>query len=123
MLGGLAGTGAATAAAAVVRGGGAEAAAPSLQKLMMRISAEWARKKLDLPFDPSLWYQVTDFEGQISAMLNRLGAFNDPKSPTMIQLTGAQVAVNALLRFMIEKGLSPAEITDGEPKALEKADR
>jgi hypothetical protein len=30
-----------------------------------------------------------------------------------------QIAVNALLRFMIERGLSPAAITDGEAKAIE----
>lgn len=118
MLGGLAGTGAATAAAAAVGGGSPDAVAPNLGKLMIRVSAELARKKLDLPFDTTLWYEVTDFEGQISAALNRLRPFNDPKSPTMVQLATAHSAVNALLRFMIEKGLSPAEITDGEPRAL-----
>jgi hypothetical protein len=119
MLGGLAGTGAATAAAAVAGGNGGPEAAPNLEKLMMRISAEWARKQLDLPFDPTLWFQLTEFEGQISAMLNRLRAFNDPKSPKIVQLSTAQAGVNALLQFMIEKGLSPTEITDGEKKALE----
>ena len=119
MLGGLAGTGAAAAAAAVASGSGSEAAGPNLEKLMMRIAAEHARKLLDLPFDSTLWYQLTDFECQISAILNRLKAFNDPQSPKLVQLTAAQVAVNALLRFMIEQGLSPNAITDGEPKSLE----
>ncbi len=119
MLGGLAGTGAATAAAAVVSGSGAEAAGPNLEKLMMRVAAEHARKKLDLPFDSTLWYQLTDFESQISATVNRLRTFNDAKSPKLIQLAGAQAAVNALLRFMIERGLSPDAITDGEPPAIE----
>ena len=32
----------------------------------------------DLPFDRTLWYQLTDFESQISAIINRLSAFNDP---------------------------------------------
>jgi hypothetical protein len=62
---------------------------------------------------------LTDFEGQISAVLNRLKPFNDPKSPKVVQLTAAQVAVNALLRFIIEKGSSPNEITDDELKALD----
>lgn len=119
MLSGLAGTGAAATAAAVATGSGSEAAGPNLEKLMMRIAAEHARKLLDLPHDTALWYQLTDFESQISAILNRLRAFNDPKSPKLIQLTAAQVAVNALLRFMIDKGLSPTAITDGEQKALE----
>ena len=37
----------------------------------------------------------------------------------LAQLTAEQVAVNALLRFMIDKGLSPNVIIDGEPKAIE----
>jgi len=60
-----------------------------------------------------------NFECEISAILNRLKAFNANKSPRLVQLTAAQVAVNALLRFMIEQSLSPNAITDGEPKSLE----
>ena len=86
---------------------------------MMRVAAEHARKLLDLPHDTTLWYQLTDFESQVSAVVNRLTPFNDPKSPKIVQLAAAQVAINALLRFMIDKGLSPAAITDGEPKAIE----
>ena len=119
MLGGLASAGAATTAAAVAGGGGEAAATPNLQKIMIRVSAEYARKNLDLPFDPGLWYQITDFEGQISAVLNRLRAFDDSKSAMILHLTAAQTAIAALLRFMIEKGLSPRAITDGEAKAIE----
>lgn len=119
MLGGLSGAGAAAAAAAVAAGGGGAAATPNLQKIMIRVASEYARKTLDLPFDTTLWYQMTDYEGQISAVINRLKAFDDPKSAKMVHLTAAQVAVAGLLRFMIEKGLSPKEITDGEPKAIE----
>ncbi|KAA0098895.1 hypothetical protein CIW49_13540 [Mycolicibacterium sp. P1-18] len=120
MLGGLTGAGAATTAAALAGGGGSEGGVPNLQKIMIRVSTEFARKKLDLPFDTTLWYQMTDFEGQISAVLNRLKAFDDPKSGKIVQLTAAQVAISALLRFMMEKGLSPEELTDGEQKSLEK---
>lgn len=118
MLGGLAGTGAAATTAAFVGGSGAGAASTNLASLMMRVAAEHARKKLDLPYDTALWYQLTDFESQISAALNRLEPFNDPKSDKLAQLAYARAAVNKLLRFMIEKGLSPAAITDGEPIAL-----
>jgi len=62
---------------------------------------------------------MTDFEGQISAVLNRLRAFDDPKSAMIVHLTAAQAAVAALLRFMIEKSLSPKEITDGEMRVIE----
>lgn len=119
MLGGLAGTGAAATAAAAVGGSATEAAAPNLEKLMMRVAAEYARKLLDLPHDTSLWYQLTDFECQISAVLNRLEAFNDPKSSKLAHLVATRVAVNGLLRLMIEKELSPTAITDGEPKAID----
>lgn len=119
MLGGLTGAGAATTAAAVAGGGGAASAMPNLQTIVLRLCTEYARKKLDLPFDSTLWYQMTDFEGQISAVLNRLKPFDDPKSAKIVNLTAAQSAVAALLRFMIEKGLSPKEITDGETKAID----
>ncbi|WP_137145732.1 hypothetical protein [Mycolicibacterium sp. CR10] len=118
MLGGLAGSGAAATTAAVVSGSGGQAGGPNLENLMMRVATEHARKELDLPHDTTLWYQLTDFESQISAALNRLSAFNDPKSPKIIQLSAARAAVNNLLRFMIEHGLSPLAITDGEQKAL-----
>lgn len=119
MLGGLAGVGAAAAAAAVAGGGGPAASVNNFEKLLMRIAAEYARKKLDLPFDTTIWFQLTDYEGQISAILNRLQAFSDAKSQTIVQLIAAQVSIRALLRFLIEKGLAPAEITDGETRALE----
>ncbi|QZY47238.1 lipase family protein [Mycolicibacterium austroafricanum] len=119
MLGGLAGTGAATATAAAVSGSGGPSAVLNLEGLMMRVATEHARKKLDLPFDTTLWYKLTDFESQVSAALNRLQPFSDPKSSKVVQLSAAQAVLSALLRFMIERDLSPKAITDGEPRALE----
>lgn len=117
MVSGLAGTGAATTAAALASGHGAAETAPNLDKLMMRVAAEHARKLLDLGYDPRLWYQVTDFESQVSAVINRLEPFNDPKSARITQLTAAKVAINALLQFMAANGLAPNAITDGvEPE-------
>lgn len=118
MLGSLAGTGAAAATAAAVSSPGAQATGPNLESLTMRVATEHARKKLDLPHDGTLWYQLVDFESQISAALNRLQPFNDPKSQRIVQLSAARSAVNQLLRFMIENELSPAAITDGEPKQI-----
>ena len=116
MLSGLAGTGAAVAAAAVAGGSDPSNEPPNLAKLMLKVATERARKMLDLPYDTTLWYQLTEFESQISAALNRLTAFSDEKAPRVLQLVEAQVAVNALIRFVIEHGLAPAAITDGEPK-------
>jgi pimeloyl-ACP methyl ester carboxylesterase len=119
MLGGLAGTGAATATAAAVSGSEPEGPRPNLVKLMMRVAVEYARKLLDLPHDPTLWYQLTDFENQVSAAVNRLAPFDDAKSPKLVQLKVTKVAMKNLLAFMIEKGLSPEAITTGEPEAIE----
>lgn len=49
MLGGLAGSGAAAATAAAVSGSATQAAGPNLETLMIRVAAEHAHKKLDLP--------------------------------------------------------------------------
>jgi hypothetical protein len=113
MLGGLAGAGAAAAAAAITTGSDAASPELNLAKLVLRVATEHARKLLDLPYDTGLWFQLTDFESQISAMINRLEPFDDPKSATLAKLTAAKAAVAALLRFMIEHGLGPVEITDG----------
>ncbi|OBA90702.1 hypothetical protein A5642_12245 [Mycolicibacterium mucogenicum] len=124
MLGGLAGAGGAAAAAAAAAGPGTPMAGPNLEKLTMRVAAEHARKLLDLPYDTQLWYQLTNFEGHVSAVINRLQPYNDPKSPRLTQLGVANTAINALLQFMIEKGLSPASLTDGEQRSIEAgADR
>lgn len=116
LLSGLVGSGAAVTAAAVTGESEPGSGAPNLAKLMLQVATEHARKLLDLPHDTTLWYHLTDFESQISAALNRLTAFSDPKSPRVSQLHEAQVAVQALLRFMIERNLGPSAITDGEKK-------
>lgn len=116
MLGGLAGMGGAAAAAAVAAGAGAATTGPSLENLTMRVAAEHARKQLDLPYDTKLWYQLTDFEGHVSAIINRLEPYNDPKSLRLTQLGAAKMTIDALLRFMIEQGLSPEALTEGKGK-------
>lgn len=115
MLGGLAGAGAAVAAAAVAGGADPSSDGPNLAKLILAVATERARSMLELPVDTTLWYQLTGFESQVSAALNRLTAFADEKTPRVSQLAQAQVAVNALIRFAIEQGLAPAAIADGEP--------
>ena len=113
-LGGLAGTGAAMTAAAAAVSPHEPGYAPNLEKLTLRVTTEHARKMLDLPYDTTLWYQLADFESQISRAINRLSPFSDHKSEKIVLLTAAKVAVQALIRFMIEKSLAPNAITDGE---------
>ena len=114
MLGGLAGTGAAVTTGALTAGGGPDGPTPDLNQLILRVSVEHARKRLDLPYDEGLWYQLSAFESKLSAESNRLSAFNDSKSTTLANLTAGRVAVQALMRFMIENGLSPRALIEGD---------
>lgn len=116
MLGGLAGAGAAVAAAAAAGGSDRSDDGPNLAKLMLKVATERARKMLQLPYDTTLWYQLTHFESQISAALNRLTTFSDDKAPGVLQMKEAQLAIKALIRFAISHGLAPVAITDGESK-------
>jgi len=61
-----------------------------------------------------LWYQLANFEGQISAEINRRAPFDDPKSAKLSQLTEARTSVEALLRFMIDNGLAPPAMAEVE---------
>ncbi|MFV8053887.1 hypothetical protein [Mycobacterium sp. 48b] len=90
----------------------------------LRVAAEHTRKLLDLPYDTKLRYQLTDFEGHFSALVNRIEPYSDPKSLRLGQLGAAKEAINAVLRFMIEKGLSPATLADGKRQSIDTgADR
>lgn len=116
MLGGLAGAGAAVTTAAAIAGGGAGVSLPILMQMTLRVTTEHARNLLGLPYDAALWYQLADFESYVCASINRLETFSDKKSPKLQQLEDTRSAINALLRFMLLKGLAPVEITDGEPR-------
>ena len=73
MVIGLVGTGAATTAAALATGRGTAGTTPNLDKLMMRVAAEYARRLLDRDFDTRLWCQIADFESQVSAAISEIG--------------------------------------------------
>lgn len=113
MLSGLAGTGAAVAASAAT-GGSSEQPSHDPTKLVLRVATEHARKKLDLSYDEGLWYQLGNFETEVSGELNRLSTFCDPKSLKVKQLEAGKLTITRLMSFMIENGLGP--------KALEAAD-
>jgi hypothetical protein len=81
----------------------------------LRVSAEYALKRLDIRTDADLWPQLVLLETQKSAELNRLEAFSDPKSPRVHQLRAAQAAVTKLLGFVVDKQLGGAiAITEGQ---------
>lgn len=114
MLGGLAGAGAAVATSAVTGGGGEAQPALDLKALVLRVSVEYARKLLDLPFDQNLWYQLADTETRTAAQISRFEAFNSPNSPTLTMLREVKDSLTRLMTFVIEQGLAPRAIAAGE---------
>ncbi|WP_032388535.1 membrane protein [Rhodococcoides fascians] len=107
MLGGLAGTGAAVAASAAAVGGGSVEPIDDSNALVLQVAAEHARKLLGLPHDENLWYRITELETQLSARINRLAVYSDPKSPKLETLRTDHHTVAQLLDFMIIKNLAP----------------
>lgn len=114
MLGGLAGTGAAVATSAATTGGGPAQPITDSNTLVLRVAVEHARKLLELPYDEALWYQITDLETQLSARINRLSVYSDPKSAALETLRAGQFTVTRLLAFMLEKGLGPKALVAAE---------
>lgn len=110
MLGGLAGAGAAVAAGAAVGGGAPDQPITDSTTLILRVSTEHARKMLGLPHDEALWYQLADVETKLSARINRLTAFSDPKSGQLTQLQAAKSTITKLMAFMLDRGLAPRAV-------------
>lgn len=113
MLGGLAGTGAAVAASAAAGGGSHAEPRHDPTKLVLRVATEHARKMLDLSYDEGLWYQLGDFETEVSGELNRLSTFCDPKSLKLKQLEAGKRTILQLMAFMVANGLGPLALEQG----------
>jgi hypothetical protein len=71
-----------------------------------------------MPYDEALWFQITDFETQISAEYNRLAAFSDKKSPRLADLEVAKEILDKMIAFMVKKGLGP--IASDEIEKIQK---
>lgn len=114
-VGALAASGAGVVTGAALGGSSAEVFALNVTQLTLRVSAEYALKRLDIRTDGDLWPQLVSLETQISAELNRLEAFSDAKTPRVHQLRAAQDAVTKLLGFVVDKQLGGAmALTSGE---------
>ena len=114
-IGALAAGGAGVVAGAALGGSRADIFALNVTQLTLRVSAEYALKRLDIGTDAGLWTQLVILETQISAELNRLDAFSDSKTPRVHQLRAAQAAVTKLLGFVVDKKLGGATaITAGQ---------
>ncbi|MCV7193137.1 hypothetical protein [Mycolicibacterium brumae] len=107
-IGALAASGAGVVTGAALGGSSAEIFTLSVTHLTLRVSAEYALKRLDIANDTELWPQLVFLETQISAELNRLEAFSDSKTPRIHQLRAAQDAVTKLLGFVVDKELGAA---------------
>lgn len=108
MLGGLAAGGAGVAAAAAFGGSSEDLFTLNVAQLRLRVAAAYALKLLYLPADTELWSRLTTLETQVSAELNRLGPFSDPKAVRLQQLRAAKDAVIKLLGFVVDKGIGGA---------------
>lgn len=107
-VGALAAGGAGVVTGAALGGSSAEIFALNVTQLTLRVSAEYALKRLNAPTEAELWPQLVSLETQISAELNRLNAFSDSKTPRIHQLKAAQDAVTKLLAFVVEKEIGGA---------------
>jgi pimeloyl-ACP methyl ester carboxylesterase len=107
-LGTLAATGAGMAAGAAMSDGSPEVVTVSVTQLTLRVAADYALKLLELPVDTELWGQLVTLETQISAQLNRLETFSNPKAFRVDQLRAAKGTVTKLLGFVVDKGLGGA---------------
>ena len=107
-IGALAASGAGVVTGAAIGGSSAEIFTLNVTQLTLRVSAEYALKRLDVRTDADLWSQLVLLETQISAELNRLDAFSDSKTPRVHQLRAAQDAVTKLLGFVVDKRLGGA---------------
>lgn len=114
-IGALAAGGAGVVTGAALGGSRAEIFALNVTQLTLRVSAEYALKRLDIRTEADLWPQLVSLETQISAELNRLEPFSDAKTTRLHRLRAAQDAVTKLLGFVVDKQLGGATaITAGQ---------
>lgn len=116
-LGGLMAGGAGLAAGAAMNGASPETLVLNVTQLSLRVAADYALSRLDLPVDTDLWSQLATLETQVTAELNRLTPFSDPKTPRIQQLRAAKYAVTKLLAFVVDKGIAGATGIPGPPRA------
>lgn len=105
LLGGLASTGAMVTTAAATLKTGTTTPIEDPTSLAIRVSASYALKLVDEQPDPGLWELLTEAEGAVSAQINKLSEFSDPKAPTIQRLTQARSAIDRLMRFTHDHGL------------------
>lgn len=116
-LGGLAGTGAAmTTAAATSLGNNADLQTDST-RLLVRVAADHARKKLDLPVESDLWFLLGQAESHLAAMINRWIAFSDDDAPTLAARRAELGIIRRLIEFMRENRMAPESVVEAPPEA------
>ncbi|MEH6621173.1 MAG: alpha/beta hydrolase [Dietzia maris] len=111
LLSGLASTGAmvTTAAATLKVGDIAEASDPAT--LAIAVASSHALKMVGEPPNPNLWASLTTAEGIVSARINKLSEFSDPKSPLASQLRQTREIINRLMKFAHDNDLGMKKLT------------
>lgn len=105
MVGGLAGAGAALAAAAALPAG-AKTSVVDTTRLTIRLMAQLAYQRLDIPVDRGLWYLMADAENDLSAEISRLKVYSDADSSDVKELEDRRTLIVKLMSCMIENGLA-----------------
>lgn len=111
MLGGLASTGTMVTTVAATARSGTNALLVDPTSVAIHVAIAYALKKTDEPHDDGLWYRLTTAESELGSEINRLSAFSDEKSANIQRLEAALDAIEKLMEFMVEKGLTPPALT------------
>ncbi|MGB3602663.1 hypothetical protein [Gordonia sp. (in: high G+C Gram-positive bacteria)] len=110
IAGGLAGTGGMVTAAAATAKPGVNTVVLDPTSIAIQVAIAHSLKSVGEPFDAGLWERVMIAESELSAQINRLSPFSDPKSPTLERLAAGRDLISSLLDYMRKHGLVPASV-------------
>ncbi|ALG85275.1 hypothetical protein [Gordonia phthalatica] len=107
MLSGIAGTAGMVAAAAATARPGPKAVVLDPTSIAIQVAVAHALKNVGEEFDDGLWERVMMAESELSAQINRLEPFSDPRAPSLEQLRSSRDLISSLLGYMKKHRLAP----------------
>ncbi|MBM7366959.1 hypothetical protein [Gordonia hydrophobica] len=109
MLSGIAGTAGMVAAAAATARPGPKAVVLDPTSIAIQVAVAHALQNVGEEFDDGLWERVVIAESELSAQINRLEPFSDPKAPSLEQLRAARDLISSLLSYLKKHRLAPEQ--------------
>lgn len=109
MLSGIAGTAGMVAAAAATARPGPKAVVLDPTSIAIQVAVAHALKKVGEEFDDGLWERVMIAESELSAQINRLEPFSDPRAPSLEQLRSSRDLISSLLGYLKKHQLAPEQ--------------